>query len=126
MSKGNLDTGQPLLERISDALENLADDASTILNEGMAEVNWTALDEHAGEAVDAVNFLDQWAAHAQQSVSSLTNALQDLQDNEAWYRMHSSHRALIRSALIDLNSISLWTRPREPESPLCLCREVNE
>ena len=54
-----LDTGQPLLERISDALENLADDASTILNEGMAEVNWTALDEHAGEAVDAVNFLDQ-------------------------------------------------------------------
>ena len=126
MTKNNFDTGQPLLERISDALEDLADDASTILNEGMAEVNWTAMDDHAGEAVDAVNFLDQWAAHAQQSVSSLTEALIKFQDREAWYRMHPADRALIRSALIDLNSISLWTRPREPESPLCLCREVNE
>ena len=69
MTKNNFDTGQPLLERISDALEDLADHASTILNQGMAEVAWTALDNHAGEAVDAVNFLDQWAPHAQEAVS---------------------------------------------------------
>ena len=104
MSKNNSDTGQPLLERISDALEDLAGDASTILDQGMAEVNWTALDDHAGEAVDAIKF----------------------QDREAWYRMHPADRALIRSALIHLNSISLWTRPRDPEAPLCLCREVDE
>ena len=126
MTKNNFDTGQPLLERISDALEDLADHASTILNQGMAEVDWTALDNHAGEAVDAVNFLDQWAPHAQEAVSSLTEALIKFQDKEAWYRMHPAARALIRSALNQLNSISLWTRPRDPETPLCLCREVNE
>ena len=126
MTKNNFDTGQPLLERISDALEDLADHASTILNQGMAEVDWTALDNPAGEAVDAVNFLDQWAPHAQEAVSSLTEALIKFQDKEAWYRMHPADRALIRSALIHLNSISLWTRPRDPETPLCLCREVNE
>ena len=126
MTKNNFDTGQPLLERISDALEDLADHASTILNQGMAEVDWTALDNHAGEAVDAVNFLDQWSPHAQEAVSSLTEALLKFHDKEAWYRMHPADRALIRSALIHLNSISLWTRPRDPETPLCLCREVNE
>jgi hypothetical protein len=115
---------QPLLLRISGALEDLSDDAGTILDQGMAELDWGAFDDHAGEAVDIVNLLDEWGPSFSKNISALTECLKSIQDTKAWYSMPANDRNLIRAALYNLSQVSLWTEPRSNERPLCLCRNT--
>ena len=124
MTKNNSE--QSLLVRIGNTLEDLSDHASTILNEGMAEVDWSALDNHSGEAVDIANFLHEWGPTLSENVAVLTESLKLMQDTEAWYSMSFRERNLIRSTLVSLDKVALWTEPRSSERPLCLCRSTQD
>tara|TARA_R100000329_G_scaffold82001_2_gene69885 strand:+ start:548 stop:925 length:378 start_codon:yes stop_codon:yes gene_type:complete len=124
MTKNNSE--QSLLVRIGNTLEDLSDHASTILNEGMAEVDWSALDNHAGEAVDIANFLHEWGPTLSENVAVLTESLKLMQDTDAWYSMSFRERNLIRSTLVSLDKVALWTETRSSERPLCLCRSTQD
>ena len=77
---------------IRNVLEFLGGEVAELVESGTGEVSWTDLENFSGQAIDAVNFLDEAMDDLATSFKSHYEFFRDLQASDAWAHMTPNQR----------------------------------
>jgi hypothetical protein len=91
---------------IGHRLDNLNCHCDIVMDQGMAEVNWSKFEGAIHDAIEAVNYIDEHASVAMSAVVITNNALASILMNEAaWKELSPVERDLIRASYRAMQSI---------------------
>lgn len=84
---------------IRNVLEFLGVEVTTLVEDGTGEVSWTDLENFSGQAIDAVNFLDEAMDDLATAFKNHCEFFRDLQASDAWAHMTPNQRRVAQDVM---------------------------
>jgi hypothetical protein len=90
---------------IRNVLHALGQEVDTMVEYGTGEVSWTDLEKFSGQAIDAVNYLDEAVGDLAVAFASYKDFFRDLQASEAWLHFSPDQRRRAIEVMGDMDDM---------------------
>jgi len=87
---------------IRNVLQALGQEVGTMVEYGTGEVSWTDLEKFSGQAIDAVNFLDDVVADFNATMKKHFEFFVDMKASDAWVHMSPAERRRAQEVMSEM------------------------
>lgn len=90
---------------IRNVLQALGEEVDTMVEYGTGSVSWTDLEKFSGQAIDAVNFLDEVVTDFNATMMKQFDFFVDMQASDAWAHMTPAERRKAQEVMGEMRDV---------------------